>query len=56
MAIIGKEGRSYKYLLKSKGARIVLAERENILRVPVPLPYTYSQVFTLKFFICLLWE
>lgn len=35
---------------------MVLAERENIPRVPVPLPYTYSQVFALKCFICLLRE
>lgn len=36
--IIGKEGRSYKYLLKLKGACIVLAERENIREVLVLLP------------------
>lgn len=54
--IIGKEGRSYKYLWKLKGACTVLAERENIWRVLAPLPYTYWQVFTLKFFICLLWD
>lgn len=35
---------------------MVLVERDNIPRVPVPLPYTYSQVFTSKFFIFLLRE
>lgn len=49
MAIIGEEGRSYKYLLKLKGVCTGLAERENTLRVPAPLPYTYSQVFALSF-------
>lgn len=38
VVIIGKEGRSYKYLLKLKGACIVLAERENIREVLVLLP------------------
>lgn len=50
MAIIGKEGRSYKYLWKLKGACTVLAERENIWRVsPLHLlASVYFEIFHLS--------
>lgn len=56
LTVLTGGGRGCKHLLKLRGASIVLAKRGNIPGVPVPLPYTYSQVFTLKFFIRLLWE